>query len=103
VVLIYYQDQPTVFARIESIEPDVKKDWYHISMLLLTIPTQEVTWILREAYINGETFTMGGRDIRLEEVKGTSSGRENLAAGQGKDSEGPPKSGNIVPFKKPGS
>lgn len=102
VVLIYYQDQPTVFARIEAIEADVKKDWYHIRMLLLTIPTQEVTWILREAYINGETFTMGGRDIRLEEVKKTSPLRENRAVELEKDSGDPPKSGNVVPFRNPG-
>jgi hypothetical protein len=27
-----------------------------------------VTWILREAYFNGETFTMGGKEMRLEKV-----------------------------------
>ena len=28
VILIYYQDQPAGYARIEAIRPDVKKDWY---------------------------------------------------------------------------
>ena len=37
-------------------------------MLLLQIPLQAVTWILRDAYINGETFTMGGKEMRLEKV-----------------------------------
>ena len=60
VVLIHYQEQPTIYGRIESIEPDIKKDWYRVTLLLLSIPSQKVTWILREEYINGEPFTMGG-------------------------------------------
>jgi hypothetical protein len=69
VVLIHYQDKPMAYARIEAIEPDIKKDWYHVTLLLLTIPAQTVTWILREAYIRGELFTMGGQPVRLERVK----------------------------------
>ncbi len=69
VVLIYHQDEPTVYARIEAIEPDVKKDWYRLTLLMLTIPPQTATWILREEYINGAPFTMGGRPIRIEGVK----------------------------------
>ena len=69
VVLIYYDNQPAVYGRIESIEPDVKRDWYQITLLLLTIPAHPVTWILRESYIDGEPFTMGGIPMRLEEVK----------------------------------
>ena len=49
IVLVHYQEQPTVYARIESIEPDIKKDWYKLKLLLLTIPPHEVTWILRES------------------------------------------------------
>ena len=69
VILIYYQDQPAVFARIEAIEPDIKKGWYQVTLLLLTLPTQVVTWILRDSYINGAPFTMGGRSLRLETVE----------------------------------
>lgn len=69
VVLVYYQDEPTVYARIEAIEPDVKKDWYRLTLLMLTIPAQTATWILREEYINGAPFTMGGRPLRIEGVK----------------------------------
>ncbi len=68
IVLIYFEDQPASFARIESIAPDAKKDWYHVKLLLLQIPLQTVTWILRDVYINGEEFTMGGNRIRLEKV-----------------------------------
>jgi hypothetical protein len=68
IVLIYLENSPLAFARIESIEPDIKRGWFHIKLLLLQIPLQVVTWILREAYINGETFTMGGKEMRLERV-----------------------------------
>jgi hypothetical protein len=69
IILIYYEGQPVSFARIESILPDVKKDWYHVKLLLLQVPLQTVTWILRDVYINGEEFTMGGNRMRLEKVE----------------------------------
>jgi hypothetical protein len=68
VVLICLEDQPISFARIEDISPDIKKDWYHVKLLLLQIPLQVVTWILRDIYINGQEFTMEGKKIRLEKV-----------------------------------
>jgi hypothetical protein len=68
IVLIYLEDSPLAFARIESIKPDIKKGWFLIKLLLLQIPLQVVTWILRDAYINGETFTMGGKEMRMEKV-----------------------------------
>ena len=69
VVLIYHEDAPSVYARIEAIEPDVKKDWYRVTLLMLTIPAQTVTWILREEYFNGASFTMGGEPLRIEGVE----------------------------------
>lgn len=100
-ILIYYQDQPALYARIEGIEPDIKKDWYHVTLLMLTIPTQTVTWILREAYIDGAPFTMGGRPMRLEGV-------ERVVPEKGPAKNGPTelkkdlgKSGTVIPFKKP--
>lgn len=68
IVLIYYEDQPLSFARIEEILPDSKPNWYHVRLLLLQIPLQVVTWILRDAYINGEEFTMDAKRMRLEKV-----------------------------------
>jgi len=68
IVLIYFEDKPLTFARIEEISPDIKKDWYHVKMLVLQIPLQVVTWILRNAYINGDEFTMDGKRIRMERV-----------------------------------
>ena len=67
-ILIYYEDNPLSFARIENILPDSKPDWYHVKLLLLQIPPQLVTWILRDVYIDGNEFTMNGKRMRLEEV-----------------------------------
>ena len=68
-VLIYFEDKPLAFARIESILPDAKKDWYHVKLLLLQVPLQAVTWILKDVYINGTEFTMNGKRMRLEKVE----------------------------------
>jgi hypothetical protein len=68
VVLLHFEDQPLAFARIEAITPDHKPGWYHTKLLLLQLPLQPVTWILRDVYIDGEEFTMGGKRMRLEPV-----------------------------------
>lgn len=68
-VLIHYEDKPLTFARIEGIEPDHKPGWYHVHLLLLQVPVQVVTWILRDAYIDGGEFTMNGKRMRLERVE----------------------------------
>jgi hypothetical protein len=68
-VLIYFEDKPLAFARIESILPDAKKDWYHVKLLLLQVPLQAVTWILKDVYISGTEFTMNGKRMRLEKVE----------------------------------
>ena len=69
VVLIYFEDNPLIFARIEDISPDVKKDWYLVKLLILQVPLQVVTWILKEAYISGDEFTMNEKRMRLEKVE----------------------------------
>ena len=69
IVLIHLEDSPVSFARVESILPDHKKDWYQIKLLMLQIPLQVVTWILKDAYINGEDFFMNGKKMRLDVVE----------------------------------
>ncbi len=87
IVLIYFEDQPTVFARIEDISPDVKKDWYLVKLLILQIeqPLHTITWILRDCYIDGDEFTMDGKKIRLERV--VSPEGDLLDQSQSKDDE----------------
>ena len=99
-VLIYFQDNPSVYARIESIEADVKKDWYRVNFLFLTIPASKVTWILRESYIEGTPFTMGGEPVRLEPVPGPgvlNQAEADKGPGPASKNSGP---GKVIPFKK---
>jgi len=69
IVLIYFEDQPLSYARIEEILPDSKPNWYHVRLLLLQFPLQVVTWILRDVYIDGDEFTMDGKRIRLKRIE----------------------------------
>ena len=68
IVLIYYEGNPLSFARIETITADIKPDWYHVKLLIFQVPLQVVTWLLRDIYINGAEFTMGGKKMRLEKI-----------------------------------
>jgi hypothetical protein len=99
-VLVYFKDEPGVYARIERIEPDIKKDWYQVTLFLLTIPHQVITWILREEYINGEVFTMGGNSMRFEKIKRLPLVEVDTGdsdTGNGKTDKKP---GKIITFKK---
>ena len=100
VVLIHYQDQPVAYARIEGINPDIKKDWYQVTLLLLTIPAQSVTWILRDEYIHGASFTMGGQSMRLEKVKRVVPGEAPQDNGQPQGPKSSEKASKVIAFKK---
>ena len=104
VVLIHYRDKPMAYARIEAIEPDVKKDWYQVTLLFLTVPAQTVTWILREAYIHGDPFTMGGQPVRLERVEKQKPGAKEVnpeEEGQMRENRQPRvQPMKVIPFKK---
>jgi len=64
-VLVHMDRKPAFYARINGISPDVKRGWYQVELLALTLPTQTVVWILEESHLNGEEFTMGGRPVQL--------------------------------------
>lgn len=68
VVLIYFENKPLTFARIEEILSDNKVGWYHVKLLILQVPLQTTVWILRDSYIDGAEFTMGGQKVRMELV-----------------------------------
>jgi hypothetical protein len=69
VVLVHLQNQPTFYARIEALQPDRKKGWWHLSFLILSMPPQLTTWILDDDQIRGADFTIQGNPIRMERVK----------------------------------
>ena len=65
-VLVYLDRKPAFYARLNDVSPDVKRGWYQVELLVLSLPPQTIVWILEEAQINGEEFTMGGRPVKLE-------------------------------------
>ena len=67
-VLVHLDRRPAFYARINDINPDVKRGWYRVELLVLTLPSQTMVWTLEEAHLKGEDFTMGGRPVKLEEI-----------------------------------
>jgi hypothetical protein len=100
VVLVHHEDKPALYARIEAIEPDVKKGWFQVTLLLLTLPAHAVTWILREEYINGAPFTMGGKAMGLEKVKRIKVQEEHEQEVTPPVTKGKNKSARVIPFKR---
>ena len=102
VVLIHFKEEPSFFARIDSIEPDIKKDWFHVKLLILAIPFTTVTWILREEYLNGVPFTMEGNPLRIEPVRPLDP---DLYDGEHKtdmpEKTRTAKGSKVIPFAKP--
>ncbi|MDZ7580414.1 MAG: hypothetical protein U5R30_07305 [Deltaproteobacteria bacterium] len=95
IVLIYFENQPLSYARIEEILPDAKPDWYHVRLLLLQFPLQVVTWILRDVYIDGQEFTMDGKRIRLERIEAPQPDRTPSGA-QDEKPVGAPPAGKVI-------
>jgi hypothetical protein len=100
IVLIYFREKPAMYARIEAIVPDIKKDWYNITLLILTIPQQTVTWTLREEYINGVPFTMGGNVMTLKKVERILPKERTEGPFTVKNYIDNVRSGKIIPLKK---
>ena len=101
-VLIYFEDNPLSFARIESISPNSKPDWYHVTLLMLQVPTRLVTWILRDIYIAGSEFTMNGKRMRLEKVVVPDIQEDSDLSGEEKETEEPANAtgkAEVISFK----
>ena len=68
-ILVNVHGEPAFFARVEKIVPDMKKKWWQVTLLILQLPVQKMTWTIDDNQIRGEEFTMGGVPIRLEIVE----------------------------------
>jgi len=103
VVLIYIEERPTFFARIETIAPDIKRGWWRVKLLILQIPLIETTWILDNEQIRGAEFTMGGTPMRLEKVVAPSNPRLATKPKDGSTKEKAPKNqrARIVSLNSP--
>jgi hypothetical protein len=78
IVAVYIDDQPSVYARIEDYEADVKPRWFKVKMLFLAFPPQEITWLLREAQVDGEPFTMNNIPVRLDTVRSSVQSHDKI-------------------------
>ena len=67
-ILVHIDEQPAFFARVEGFTADQKPKWWHVKLLVLNVPLQITSWILRLEQLNGELFTMQGTSIRIEKV-----------------------------------
>ncbi len=93
-VLVHLDQKPAFFARLNDITPDVKRGWYQVELLVLSLPPQTVVWILEESHLQGEEFTMGGRPVRLELVPPKPRPEPDVGPGRGQ--------GKIIPLvRKP--
>lgn len=71
VVVAAKTPQMLVYARVGNIVRDQtrKAEWWHVTLHLLTIPLQTVTWTLRTPQFTGqEIFTMGGEGRFIQAV-----------------------------------
>ena len=95
IVLIYSEDKPLSFARIEEITPDIKRDWFNVKLLILQIPIHTAIWTLKGSYIDGSEFTMNGKKIRLEVV---TEPKKNIAHGIAENSpkKNASKKGSVI-------
>jgi len=76
--LIHHNRNPVVYVRVEDITADVKPGWWQVRLLILQVPAREVTWILRDEYIDGGEFTMDGEPMRLESLAPAGQVRPDL-------------------------
>jgi hypothetical protein len=63
VLIVTETPQACLYGLVSGIERDRRKrdEWWEISLQVLTVPPQEVSWILRREQFTGrEIFTMGG-------------------------------------------
>jgi hypothetical protein len=73
-IVLIVADNPQMlsYALVMDIERDTSKrdEWWQVTMQLLAIPPQQITWILRTPQMTGrEIFTMNGKKRFLMAVK----------------------------------
>lgn len=73
IVSIHINNEPSAYARVEEITADIKPSWFQVRLLFLGFPTQEVTWILKEDYLDGASFTMKNVPVQIKPLPGPGS------------------------------
>lgn len=91
------------YALVTGIERDTsrKNEWWHVSLLLLSIPPQAMTWTLRLPQLTGmEVFTMGGEERFVKAVDLETISRQARPPATD-DLESPPPGAALRQEKKP--
>ncbi|MCD6570533.1 MAG: hypothetical protein J7L53_07510 [Deltaproteobacteria bacterium] len=96
IAAIYIDNKPTVYVRVECIEPDMKPRWYQIRLLFLGFPPQEMTWILKDDYINGTPFTMKGISIQIVALPSPDKNKANKHSRPKNKARGIPDMGHVI-------
>ena len=63
VLVVAEEPKSMIYALVTDFQRDESKrdEWWHVSLQILSVPPQKVTWTLRTSQFNGqEIFTMGG-------------------------------------------
>ena len=71
VLIAAKKPQMLVYARVNDISRDASKrdEWWLVAMCILSLPPQNVTWILRTEQMTGqEIFTMEGEERFMQAV-----------------------------------
>lgn len=107
-VVLIVADEPRLlaYAVVTDIEADAsrKDPWWHVSMEMLAVPLQPMTWTLRMEQMCGqEIFTMGGKKRFMAPVAIGYKERKQKDIGSGGHKEGPAagtKKGGLRIIKK---
>jgi hypothetical protein len=51
-VLVHLDRKPAFYARINDINPDVKRGWYQVELLVLALPSQTLVWIMEDVHLH---------------------------------------------------
>ena len=69
VVLVFINEEPAFFARVENVKPDIKKKWWQLTLLMLTIPLKTIQWKLDDDQMRGHPFTMKSVPMQIRRVE----------------------------------
>jgi hypothetical protein len=73
-IILVGMKEGVFYGVVQSIDKNVKKNWFNLNFKLLVIPPVDVTWILRTPQMNGEIFFM---DEEEHFVIALNTGRSN--------------------------
>jgi len=97
VILIYIQEEPAFFARVEEVTADVKKGWWRMTFTILSIPLDTQSWLLDDDQMRGQAFTMNKVPVRIERVEKPASLKQEQPQPK-KEKPGDDGESNVVSF-----